>query len=669
MNRTIPGTKASLLPQWEWPTWIGLIPALLTFLAYLPSLGNAFVWDDGDLIVHNPYLWSLNTASLRWMGTTFLGGNWYPLTWLSLALDERFGGLNPVLFHLDNLVLHFLNTLLVYKVGLVLLKWPWETGNAGEKQSENWEKPAAFLLAVLFGLHPIHVQSVVWAADRTDLLCGLFSLLSLNAYLEYVRFLHGRSPWPVLRSSKSEGGYQGEGGWKFQYFLCMAFFGLALLSKAMAVTLPVVFLLLDGWPLGRLRRPQAEEDPAPTNKNRVFVEKIPFLLLSLTAGIVAVMARSKGGAPLSLREWPWVPRILSAFHSLAFYLLKMAVPIHLAAYYPLFLGRAPWNGGNLLAFFLVSAVSAACIRLFPIRPWLAAAWLYYLITLAPVLGFVQVGSEAAADRYAYLPCLGPFLVFSASLARLLSSRRILLAVGAVGLALGLGYGTILQAATWRDSITLWSRVATLSPGVSSLACLNLGQAYSQAGWWDDALAAYNQALSLDPVPPYAHEGKGLVLLQKGMAEEAAGEFKSETSLFPGHDSSFASLSLAYQRLGRFSDAEDAAQQALRINPGFAEAYDYLGGAYFRQRRYADAVTAFQKAADLEPQDSLYLFNLSSAYLSLGKWPEAVQALKTAAALSPQNADIYGQLGRAYLEEGQKELAAENEAKARALSRR
>ena len=287
---------------WTWT--IGLLPVLLTSFFYLPVLKNNFVnWDDAEVIQENIHIRYLNLDSLHWMFTTFLSGNWIPLTWLSFAVDYRLGGLNPLIYHLDNLVLHGLNTLVVFFLSLKLLgRMPrQETFGAGQGIL-NWKWMAAFLTAILFGLHPIHTKSVAWATERKDLLSGFFFFTSLWVYLDYAANKKNSS-----------------------YLICLGLFLLALLSKPMAVTLPLVLLLLDFYPLERLSGQWTKR----------VLEKIPFWAASLLSGWITIIAQSQSKAFSAMDKLPMLFRISNAFHSVDFYLAKMFIPLDLAAFYPL----------------------------------------------------------------------------------------------------------------------------------------------------------------------------------------------------------------------------------------------------------------------------------------------------------------------------------------------
>ena len=421
-------------------SWVfGILPALVTFLVFLPVLKNDFVnWDDRPNILNNPHICSLNFDSLKWMLTAYYNGFWSPLTWFSYALDYKLGGLNPKIFHFHNLLLHVLNTAIVYYLSRKILNLVRGNANSGQEGQNQWPQTAAFITALFFGIHPIHVENVALASDRKDLLCGLFFLLSLWVYLHGVFSNHLKT-------------------WKIP--ACLGLFILALTAKPMAVSLPVVLLLFDYWPLKRFA----------SDLRKALLEKIPFFILAILAGWVTTVAEVREGALQTLQTLPIDLRLLNASRSVLFYLWKMAVPTDLSGFYPLMLFGEKFFTESMGSFFLILLVTAACFILRGKRPYLSASWLYYLATLAPVLGLVQVGSHAAADRYTYIPSLAPFLLLSAALAVPLHKRRMAFFLGMGALAVVLGIMTARQIETWKDAVSLWENAAKVAPGNSFIS--------------------------------------------------------------------------------------------------------------------------------------------------------------------------------------------------------
>ena len=547
-----------------------LAVAAVTAALYVPALAADFVnWDDLAGIRDNHHLRSLGWRSFRWMFSTFASGNWIPLTWLSHAVDYRLWGLNPLGPHLTNVILHSLNTYLVFFLSrkFLSLARASERGNSTASEGEG-DLLVPTLAALVFGIHPVHVESVAWVTERKDLLCALFYLLSVSEYLA-----SSLSSGPNYRRLSS----------------CFGFFCLALLSKPMAVTLPVVLLLLDAWPLRRLR----------AGRPVVLLEKIPFFLLSLIVGLVTVKAQSSVGAVASFERAPAAFRVMNALHSIVFYVRELVAPVELVPYHPI---RAVSEGAfglpNLLAAVIVVAVTAGCAHCWRRgHPSPLTAWIYYLVTVAPVLGIIQVGTQSAADRYTYLPSVGLGLLFASGVAQLSKAvhRRAkhalvpkLLSLPLAAWLLWLAVSTVVQIRVWENSYTLWRHVTD----------------------------AY-------PESPFALDGLGSALLEQGLPEAAIPHLKRAVEIQPSYVPSYQSLWYAFNRLGRHEEALGVIQQALGRAPRRAEAYNSLGITLARLRRFQDSANALEKATALEPRSAEYLANLSSSYRSLGRLPRWV----------------------------------------------
>lgn len=655
--------------SWLWT--LAYLPVLLTLLAYFPVLQNEFTnWDDAKVISENLHIRSLNLPNLYWMFTDIRTGNWMPLTWLSFALDYLWGGLNPRAYHLDNLFLHAVNTLLVFFLSFRLINLAVRKGSLLENGfTPNGVMAAALLTSILFGLHPLHVEPVAWATERNLLLCCLFFFASLLVYLDC-----------VTAGAKSIS----------KYYLSLGLFLLALMAKPLAVTLPVVFLLLDAWPLGRLS----------ANRAKVIMEKAPYFLLPFILGLLTIAAQAQAGAMAGLEHLSLSFRLMNALHSLIFYLAKMAVPIHLTAYYPLPSAAQVFSLEYILAGLLVVLISYACFYYRQKRPYLGAVWLFYLVTIAPVIGVLQAGSQAAADRFAYLPSLGFFLLFAAGAVFLFSNLRWAGALGAVVLTLAMGYGTIRQVGTWKTPVDLWENVVRVFPGINEVAYCDLANAYRVAGRLDDALKAYDQAISLKPSSPVEHEGKGIVLFGLGKVKESIQEFKKAIELDPQSASPHRDLWLVYDRLGMRKEELEEAEEAVKMEPEYVDAYNSLAISYGYAGQYEKSIETFQKALRIDPGNPQFLVNLATTYQRLGKYeeaiglykkaisrdpsqpvyylnlgntymlkgsyPEAIEALEQAANLQPENPAIFKKLAAVYEKNGQKEKVAENEAKAMSL---
>lgn len=557
------------------------LAGFLTFLFYLPLLGNHFVnWDDPDVISNNVHIRSLDFTSFRWMFTSFYQGFWTPLTWFSLALDYHWGGPGAGVFHFHNLILHILNTSLVFLLSLRIFNLSW-----GKRSPEEIGKktdgtiPAAFGAALLFGLHPIQVETVAWATSRKDLLCGFFYIASILFYLDYIR-----RPGPKA--------------WK--YYACLVLFGLALLSKPMAVSLPLVLLLLDGWPLKRFWN----------ERSMVLMEKIPFFVLAFLAGVFAVQAESRLGALPDLGKVPLDLRVMNAFHSLVLYLWKIILPLNLGVYYPILTGKGAFTMENLASFLLVALMAGACFYYWRKRPYLAAGGLFYLVTLTPVLGIMQIGFQAAANRYAYLPSLGPFMLLASVAVNLLSSRPGLLKTLAVVLTLALGMATVHQVGIWKDSVSLWENSINNVP--CALAYSALGDAYSEEGRKDDAVLAFDQAIALDGNYAKPHDGKGVAFLKARQWDQAIPEFYAAIALNPQDFMAHSNLGMIYALKGMTEEALRETLESIRCNPDYFISYFNLGRIYLSMGKYKESIDAYQQALSLEPGNPMCISDLYAA---------------------------------------------------------
>lgn len=672
----------SLKPLNSWI--VVLFISCVTILFYLPSLRNGFVnWDDPMGIIENYSIRFLNLSFFKWMFTTFLTGNWIPLTWLSFALDYSVGKLNATVYHAHNLLLHVINTGLVFFLSVKILKLAAKSDATIKEDLYSFSGKmigigsltmtpmiwASALTTLLFGLHPIHVESVAWITERKDLLFSLFFFASLLVYLNN------------LSNEK-------QATWK--WIACWLLFALSLLSKPMAVTLPLILLLLDAWPLKRFH----------SNISRILWEKIPFFLLSFAISVVTIAAQSHAGAVLNTEILPLDFRIMNAFHSIVFYIWKMVIPVNLVPFYPI--KQEPFNAENLFAVIIVFMISLICYVYREKKPYLWMSWLFYLVTLAPVIGILQVGAQAAADRYTYLPLLSLFLLFSTSLVIFFSHHRKGLITCTVILVCSLGFATVNQMAIWKNSITLWKSVVGVYPDQSIIIHTNMGNAYKQFNQLDDALKEYNRALAIHP-HSLIYDGRGIVLLEKGFVDEAIQDFHHSIALDPTSASPHRNLWFAYDKKGLQDLALSEILEAVKINPEYAEAYNNLGISLGRKGDFSKSIDAFETALSLDPENSKYLINLATTYqrngqldlaidwykkglqlhakdpiyflnlantyVTKGMFTDAIQTLLRATQLQPPQAEIFKKLGIIYEKTGQMELAQHNYEIAQRINRR
>jgi protein O-mannosyl-transferase len=497
--------------------------ALLTFLVYLPTLRNEFVsWDDDRYILENHHIRSMGTGFFRWAFFDFYASNWHPLTWISHAVDYALWGLNPLGHHLTNIILHAVNTALVILLAVKLLDIVREGTPQNAPLSFLNDRTiliAASITGLLFGLHPVHVESVAWVMERKDLLCALFFLLSIIWYTSYV----GAEGAEAVRIDQFMRFFDR------RYLMALGLFILALLSKPMVVTLPVVLLILDWYPLGRIRSFKTLWGAC--------IEKIPFVTLSLASSVITIMAQRSGGAISSLDIVPLSTRLLVAVNSLVMYLGKMLLPLNLIPFYPY-----PWDVSlfSLKYWFvsgLVLGITASCVVLVRKQKFWLSAWGYYVVTLIPVLGIVQVGAQSMADRYTYLPSLGPFIIAGLMVAWLAVKMRELLglreylfsAAAALIIFVPLSYATVRQIHVWHDSISLWDHVLENEPSVY-IAYGNRGVAYTLTGRYDKALEDFNAAVLLGPNDSTTYYNRGAFYLRTGRFELAIADIQKACDL-------------------------------------------------------------------------------------------------------------------------------------------
>ena len=478
----------------RWKIIACLFLVVATLGTYGDLINHQFInYDDDVYVTDNPPVQSgLTFSGLSWAFTTMHSGNWHPLTWLSHMLDCQLFGLNPGEHHLTNVVFHVANSLLLF------LWFLYFTRSLG----------CSFLVAVLFALHPMHVQSVAWVAERKDVLSTFFWLLTMWAYVWYAER-------PRLT----------------RYVLILVCFSLGLMAKPMLVTLPFVLLLLDYWPLGRLSLKGSAAVEASSKSgsrvanNRLVYEKLPLFVIAAFSSVVTVYAQKEAGAVWTFQTLPFANRIANAMVAYVSYLGKMFWPAHLAVFYPLSSHTLPiWQA--LAAGLVLVVLSLLALRLARRHPYLLVGWLWYLCTLLPVIGLVQVGEQAMADRYTYVPFIGLFIVLvwgMADLAARWHAPRFLLPVGAGVVLSALMICTWVQVRYWRDSITLYEHSLEVTRS-NSLIHNNLGMALAAQGKMDQAEAHYAEALRLNPDNARAHNNLGMALAAQGKMDQAEAHY-------------------------------------------------------------------------------------------------------------------------------------------------
>jgi len=616
--------------------------ALATFLVYLPALQNGFVeWDDGSYVLYNMHIRSLDPVFFKWAFFNFYASNWHPMTWISHALDYAIWGLNPLGHHLTNIILHAVNTFLVVVLAMRLLEAFRE--RAALNGSLSFLNDRAILIAggttgLLFGLHPLHVESVAWVAERKDLFCALFFLLSIMSYLNYAgswetaekghgsgvtgHWLEGRDTDGLVQASFFSNKY---------YIATLGFFVLALLSKPMAVTLPVVLLILDWHPYNRLSSWKAIRP--------VVVEKLPFMVLTCASSIVTVLAQKAGGSFSALEIIPISIRMLVGAKALISYLGKIVAPLYLAPFYPYPRDVSFTSWQYLLAPILVIAMTAGFIAIAKKRPYWTAAWAYYVATLLPVLGIVQVGAQSMADRYTYLPSLGPFLIAGGVVGWISSNGKTekkrrdigrMMFTIIVGIVFaGMTYGTVLQIGMWKNGITLWSRVIELEGESAPMAYYYRGVVFEKRGQLDKALEDYNRAITIYPSYVQAYSDRGAVFEKMGLVQRALEDYNRAIDLDPSYYAAYNNKGTLYGKAESFGDAIESFNKAIAVNPGLADAYFNRGVTFVFMGQYSGALQDFNRAVVLNPNDATVYTERGNLYKKTGNTELAVADFRKA----------------------------------------
>ena len=660
-DRMSPCSEAELRSPYTAMAVCGLL-LLAVALVFGQAVRHEFVnFDDQSYVYENLHVQKGATLpGLGWAFTSFYAANWHPLTWLSHMLDVQFYSLWAGGHHLTNVLLHATSAIVL----LLVLR---------QMTGRQW--PSA-LVAALFAIHPLHVESVAWVAERKDILSGLFFVLTLAAYLRYVR-----RPFSVPR-----------------YLVVVLCFALGLMSKPMLVTLPLVLLLLDYWPLGRFgvtgsgattlepgsagsegRRTKGEgrtEDAATpmvsgTSSSaqrtvgqagalrsgflRLIVEKIPLLLLAVVSCAATLMAQTS--AMITLEKLPFSYRAANAVVSYVAYLGQSLCPTGLALFYPHPQDALSWwiVGGCVLLLIGVSIVVVMWRRT---RPYLLVGWLWYLGMLVPVIGLVQVGDQARADRYMYLPLVGPSLALAWATMELVGNslvRRWLCGVAWLLVLVSLTGLSWQQVGTWRDSETLWTHALTCTTR-NDRAHYNLAVILAGRGQVDEAIANYQQALEINPGYAEAHNNLAVTLAGRGQVDSAIAHFQKALEIKPGYAEAHNNLALALAGRGQVDLAITHFQKALEIKPDYADAPYNRGNVLARRGQVDLAIIHYQKALEIKPDFAKAHNNLALALAGRGQVDEAVAHFQKAVEIKPDYVNAHNNLGNALVGRGQIDLA-------------
>lgn len=624
-----------------WPQWALALLLLITLAVYARTLTHDFInLDDPDYVTENGLVrQGLTAAGIKWAFTTGHASNWHPITWLSHMADVELFGMHPWGHHLTNVLLHAVNTVLVFAVFFRMTRAGWRSA----------------LLAAAFALHPLHVESVAWIAERKDLLSGCFGLLTLLAYVHYV-----------------------QGRRRFWYAAALIFFALGLMSKPMLVTLPFVLLLLDWWPLDRLT-PPASTGSIPWTS--IVLEKVPFLLLTAASCIITFQVQQAGGAVSSLQSVPVLARISNAALAYVIYLIKTVWPSDLSVIYPIRLDIP----GTLaaLAAGLTLGVSFAVWWKRKLQPYWFTGWFWFVGMLVPVIGLVQVGVQSMADRYTYLPLIGIFAAVIWSLPEANQVRVKVQSVVAIVCIAAWGMISWQQLGCWAGSIRLFEHALAVTSG-NYIAHNNLGSALLAQGQLDAALEQFRKALEIKPSHKPALFGAATVLREKQQWDAAAEHLKRALALPPPDAAAHVHYAMLLTDRQDNASAIEHYRQALALQPNLAEAHNNLAhlllleGKVEEARKHAESAVAlrpdsvpanytlantlfmkgnlepaarfYEKTLQLDSRSEGAHLNLGKIRLQTGQIGGAAEHLEAASRLNPNNQEALLLLGRAYLAE-------------------
>jgi protein O-mannosyl-transferase len=612
---------ATGITVWGRPPVISLLLAAVTLGVYWPVLHCDFAgYDDIVYVTANWHvLEGLNRAGVVWAFTDLTAGFWHPLTWLSLMLDATWAGRGPMGFHLTNLLLHTGGTVVLF---LSLRRL---TGAL-------WRSAA---VAALFALHPLHVEAVAFVAERKEVLSACFGLLSLLFYARWAQSKIGNRQLAIGN-----------------YLFSLGFFLCGLLSKTMVVTLPLLLLLLDYWPLGRVAGarvpgsgfPAAKTGPDTRNLWQWFREKIPFFALALGAGLLTLHAERSIGAVSGSEAYPLTMRLGNAVVSVLRYLGQTVWPVDLAVFYP-YPGRLDpaLVAGAVLLLAVISVSGIAWARR---RPYWLAGWLWFLVTLLPVSGLIQVGAHARADRYTYVPLIGIFIMLVWGVGELVARAaaiRVAALLLAAGCLLACAVRTRDQLQFWHNGETLFRHTLAVTRD-NYLAMNNLGAALETRHQTDEAIALYREALRIKPDYLDAMSSLGSALALKGDNSGAIALYQQLLRLEPNHPDGHYNYGCALAALGNYAGAMDEYQAALKLRPDFPAAHNNLGIALAASGRPAEAAAEYQEAVRLRPEFTEARNNLANLLVNQGRLDEAGAQYAESLRLKPAQPLVHFGLG-------------------------
>ena len=572
-----------------------LLLALTTLAAYWQAPANDFTnFDDNYYVTDNPHVQAgMNGESVIWAFTSTHAGNWHPLTWISHMLDCQLYDMNPKGHHVTSLLFHLANVLLLFWVLVRLTGSIWRSA----------------FVAALFAVHPLHVESVAWVAERKDVLSTLFWLLTMLVYVRYAQ-------QPKLT----------------RYLPVILLFALGLMAKPMLVTLPFVLLLLDYWPLRRFGSQNDKRRGKAWAGWKLIWEKTPLLVLVAASSVVTYIVQEKSGFVRPTDEFPFGARVSNAVVSYAAFIGKMLLPRNLAVFYPYPVKGLPiWEVVGAAA--LLVAVSALVIRAGRRRPYLPVGWLWYLGTLVPVIGLVQVGVQAMADRYTYVPLIGLFIIIAWGVPDLF------------------GREADRSRSRGRRSATEQSRSKILVVLAAMVIAILMVCTWFQVGYWRSNIALFRHALACTTENDIAHNNLAIALAGEGKLDEAIEHYKTALRIKPDKAKAHYNLANVLTDRGKLDEAIRHYEEAIRIDDRYAKAYHNLGLALARQGKLDEAAACFEKALRIDPQMLDARLNLGALFGKLGRTDEAIREYKEVVRLKPSAAEAHEGLATGFALKG------------------
>jgi protein O-mannosyl-transferase len=641
---------------------ICLALAILTMTAFGSLKDCGFInLDDPVYVYENAFVKAgLNANSVRQAFSSELAekcSNWHPITWLSLMLDHQIFGLNPSGYHLINLLFHVINAILLFLILHRMTKKLWSSA----------------FVAALFAIHPLHVESVAWIAERKDVLSTFFWMLTMGAYSYYVKHTGFR-----------------------RYFFVLMFFVLGLMAKSMLVTLPIVLLLLDYWPLQRCRKKRPDhkihaqgfrsivsdkqkqkskkeqpvKDGLEANKPAdpeykwstvypLLWEKVPLFALAIFSCIVTYIAQQKGGAVASIQTLSLGVRIGNAFISYITYIGKTIWPSHLAVFYPHPGLLAPWQVWG--SIFLFMGITLIIIWRAKEIPYLATGWLWYTSTLVPVIGIIQTGSQAMADRYAYIPLIGLFIIAAWGVPDLLEKwnyrKEILIASSALSI-LCLSIITWTQVGYWQNSITLFDQTLRVTDD-NWLIYNNRGISHNGLGNYRQAIQDFARAIEIKPNYAESYYNRGIAYNGLGNYKQAIEDFNKTIERIPGNADPYISRGIAYNGLGNYRQAIENFNKAIEIRPDHAGAYSNRANAYIGLGNYTHAIEDYNEAIRLKADSEIIYYDRGTLYTMQGQYQLAIEDFNKTISLNPNYIKAYNNRGLTYTQMGFYQKGIEN----------